>query len=651
LSAIFGLFNLDGQPGSKIDLERMSAALASLGTEGGGKWSRGSAALGQRLMCFTPEDRFEQQPLVSADGRYLLVCDGRIDNRRELMCELEIPPVEADVLPDSAFVLHAYAKWGEDCVQHLVGFFAFAVWDVREERLLLARSPIGAPALFYHSARNTFAFASMPKGLFALPFVPRSLNDQKLADFLMQLGSEPQTTFYRDIYFLPTGHLLSLGARGLQIRSYWHLDLKREIRYPSDGDYVEAFDEIVGRVVADHLRSLTPIGIMMSGGLDSTCVAAMAAGRLGVEGKRLTAFTEVPRRGFDGPVPQGRYSDETSLVQAVAQMYDNLDLILIRTDGRVFLDDLEKLFFHLEAPFRNISNRIWAEAIFQEAGRRGMRVLLDGGQGNLTISRDGSGLLSQLLREGAWVRALGEARAMARQGAARSTVRALMGQGVVPILPTPLWRAMAWLRGKPEARLARSWRTYSAIHPDFAAFERVEERFHDREHDLRNRFKTNTRQGYFEALSRQDFGAYVGPFRAMFGVDFRSPLADPRIASFCLALPEEQYLRGGEPRSLVRRAMAGRLPPEVLANRKRGLQAADWFERLSGARPEIGAELDRLERSDLAHRMLDLARMRRLVECWPQEGWDTDPLKREYGLLLQQGLMVGRFLRWFEQGG
>ena len=651
MSAIFGFFNLNGQPISKTDLERMSAALADYGSDGGGIWAQGPVGLGQRLMCFTPEDRFERQPLVSADGRYVLVCDGRIDNRPELMCELDISPAEARELPDSFFVLNAYAKWGEDCVQQLVGFFAFAVWDVREERLLLARSPIGAPLLLHHSTPQTFAFATMPKGLFALPFVPRALNEQKLADFLVQLGSEPQTTLYREICRLPTGHVLSFGRDGQKVRRYWQLDLKREIRFSRDQDYVEAFNELFGRVIDDHVRSLTPVGVMMSGGLDSTCVAAMAARRLRVEGKRLAAFTEVPRRGFEGPVPQGRYGDETPFVQAVAKMYDNLDLTLIRTGGQTFLDDLDRLFFHLEAPFRNTSNRVWVEAIFQEARRRGIRLLLDGGQGNLTISYSGSGLLPHLLHSGKWGRALGEARAMARKGSARSTVKALLGQGIMPLLPSPLWLAVDWLRGKPEARKTPPWRSYSAIHPDFAAAQRVEARAREWGHDFRFHRTANTRYLCYEALGRQDFGAYVPPFRAMFHVDCRSPLADMRIARFCLALPEDQYLRDGEPRRLVRRVMTGRLPPQVLANRKRGLQAADWFERLSGVRPEIGAELDRLEQSDLARRMLDLARMRRLVKQWPQDGWSKNQVMNEYGLLLERGLMVGRFLRWFEQGG
>lgn len=221
----------------------------------------------------------------------------------------------------------------------------------------------------------------------------------------------------------------------------------------------------------------------------------------------------------------------------------------------------------------------------------------------------------------------------------------------MPLLPAPLWLALEWLRGKPEAtlRATQPWRAWTAIHPDFAAAHRVDARARERGHDFRFRDTRDSRAILYDALASQDSGAYITAFRSMFGVDSRSPLADVRIAEFCLALPEEQHLRDGEPRALVRRAMANRLPLEVLSNRQRGLQAADWFERSTSVRGEIAAELTRLEDCDLARRALDLARMRRLVEQWPQDGWGEMHVVEEYGYLLERGLMVGRFLRWINE--
>lgn len=651
MSAIFGLVNQSSEPVASANLERMNAALVTCGPDSSGIWTGGYVGLGQRLMCFTPEDRSERQPLVSADGQRVLVSDARIDNRLELAPELDIPPSGARDLPDSTFILSGYEKWGEDCVHHLVGVFTFALWDTRTQSLLIARSPITAPALFYFSAPQVFAFATMPKGLHALPFITRALNEEKLADMLVQSWASPTTTIYQGIHRLKTGHSLTVQRDGVKVKCFWRPDLKREIRLPGDEDYIAALDELLGRVVSDNLRSVTPVGAMMSGGLDSSSVAATAARLLKPQGERLTAFTEVPRAGFDGPVPYGRYADETPFVQAIAGMYDNLDLVLVHTNGRTFLDDLDRTFSHLEMPIRNVSNRVWGEAILQQAREGGIRVILDGGYGNLTISWDGSGLLPTLLRGGQWSRALRQARALAQRGAARSTFRALVGQGIMPLLPTPLWLAVGRLRGKPEARSRRPWLASSPIHPDWAAAYKVDERAREHGRDFRLHDTRDSREILYDALTSQDIGAYMTAYRSMFGVDSRWPLADLRLVEFCLALPEEQFVRDGEPRSLVRRAMAGRLPPQVLANRRRGLQAADWFERSTGARREIAAELEQLEQCDLARRALDLARMRRLVEQWPSSGWETERVRREYNNLLERGLTVGRFLRWIDESG
>jgi asparagine synthase (glutamine-hydrolysing) len=294
MSAIFGLLYFDGQPVAVDNLQRMNGALATYGADGGGIWRQGHIGLGQRLMRFTPEDFFERQPLISADGQRVLVSDGRVDNRGELLAYIHQPSAighSPSVIPDSLFILHAYEKWDEDCVRHLIGSFTFALWDAREQRLVLAKSAIGGPSLFYHTTPKTFAFSTMPKGLFALPFIPRELNEQYLADYLTWAPKEPGAGFYQNIYRLLPGNLIIVTREGLKVTPCWQPDLKREIRFPRDEEYVEAFDELFERVVRDQLRSTKPIGVMMSGGFDSISVAPA---------RRKTAchFYRSPARGF-----------------------------------------------------------------------------------------------------------------------------------------------------------------------------------------------------------------------------------------------------------------------------------------------------------------------------------------------------------------
>jgi len=650
MSAIFGVIHFDGEPVERSDLERMDAVLSRHGTDGGAVAVQGCVGMGQRLMSFTPEDRCERQPLVSPDGMLTLVSDARIDNRDELIAALRSccpgseSPAIRDGIPDSVLILRAYEAWGADCVTRLAGVFSFAIWDRRSRTLLAARSPIVAPTLMYHFTGRAFAFATAPCGLHALPFVPRALNEERLADMLVQMdGSPTASTLYRHVSRLPTGFRLTADREGVRTRCCWQPDLSREIRLSRDEEYPDAFNELFERVVGAHLRSATPVAVQMSGGLDSSAVAATAARLLAHRGERLSAFTEVPGPGSPGPVQRGAYTDETPFVEAVAAMYGNIDLNLMRTDGQLFLEGLGSLFPHLEAPFRNSSNRVWIESIICETARRGMKVLLDGLQGNLTMSWYGSSVLPGMIRSGKWGQAYRQARAT------RSPWRTLVGQGLLPLLPDPLWSALERLR-RPSARTEATLLTSSAINPGFAKSQRVPERARERNCADHRRPGAGSRLDRYHALAGQDFGAYISAYRAMYGVDMRTPPADVRLAEFCLALPEDQHRREGETRRLIRRAMAAHLPEMVLANRLRGLQAADWFERLAGQRDRIALELRRFEQSDLTRRVLDLDRMRLLFERMPVTASNQDVFFRDYHWVFQQGLMVGSFLCWFESG-
>jgi asparagine synthase (glutamine-hydrolysing) len=627
----------------------MNAALAAHGPEGGGTWIGRHVALGQRLMRFTPEDFFERQPLVSRSGRHILVTDARLDNRPELAESLGIAGPELRQMPDSDIILRAYEKWGTECPRYLIGAFVFALYDAREEQLLLARSPLGERPLYYYEAAGSLAFSSAPKGLFALPGVPREIDLQSLADFLVLAPHEPGRSFFFRLKRLKAGHVLIALRGSISLHPYWQPDLRRETRFRHDSEYIEAFRALFERAVSDNLRSATPVGVMMSGGLDSTSIAAVAATLLGGEGKRLTAFTEVPRQGFSGAIIKGRYADETPLVSAMARMYPNIDLNPIATDGGFYLDNFDEFLAAAEGPFPNGSNRVWIEAIMRASSLVNTRVLLTGVMGNNTMSWTGRGLLPQLIRRGQWNRILRELRAVARRNGTRSALRLLAGD-ISSLLPTPAWKLMRMLRAGDTAP-HRHWLGYSAARPEFIHAQHVEERLRQRGMDLLPRVNPNTRSARYEPFWLSDLACDIERgFEALFQVQQRDPTADLRLVEFCLSIPEDRYFRDGMPRRLIRDAMAGHLPPEVLLNNQRGLQAADWFERVVKAQDRLIDELARFERSELIRSALDTPRLRRLVKGIPSAGNDVDRIHREYRGCLAYGMMMGRFLLWFESG-
>jgi asparagine synthase (glutamine-hydrolysing) len=648
VSAIFGLVRADGDGLPGQALEAMRSALADHGGDGGGVWALGGAGLGQQLKFTTPEDPFERQPLVSPDGLRVLVSDGRIDNRPELSRELGLP---ARAVPDSAFILAAYERWGIDCGQHLVGSFSFAIWDAGLKRLLLVQSPFGAKPVFFHQAAGFFAFATMPRALFALPGVPRRLRLESVADSLILVPLEPGTSLFHDIRSLEPGHALTVDRRGCQVRAFWRPELRHELRLRRDEEYVEAFTERFDRVVADHLRSLSPVGVLMSGGLDSTSVAATAAPLLARRGERLAAFTAAPRDGFREPGAPHWLVDEASLASTVAARYENVDLSVTRSEGLFFLDGLDRFLDAAEMPYEAPAGRVWYEGIMAEAQRRGIRVILTGKCGNWTVSWNGGGLIRSLVGTGRWAAAWRETRAMGSTSRVRPAASALVRGGLISRLPWPVQLAIARRRNGDDPLIASEvwWAPSSPIHPEFARAQSVAERSRARGYDHWVRRKIDTHERRFGRLMNvQRLAGINSACEALYATDIRDPTADTRIAEFCLSLPEEQYRRGGVSRWLIRRAMADRLPAEVLASPRRGIDTADWFERLSGARTQVFDTLHLLEQSQTASTVLDLSRMRRLAEQMDQPASDPVQRLKDYRQVLERGLMMGRFLRWFE---
>ena len=651
MSAIYGLFSPNGGEPPDRALLQMRAALAAHGGDGSSTWTGSGLGLGQELKRITPEDLAERQPLMSRDGRLVLVSDGRIDNRRELSGELGLA-WESPQIPDSAFVLAAYERWGEDCPRHLIGSFSFAIWDEECKRLLLARSPFGAKTVFYHKAGEFVVFATTPKALFALSSVPRELNRQGIADMLVLVPPEPGASLYEGISSLEPGHMLTADRQGCRVRRFWAPDLGKELRLRSDEEYEEAFTELFDRVVADQLRSLGPVGMLLSSGLDSTSVAASAAPQLAKRGERLAAFTGAPMIGFREPDLPGWVLDEAPLAGEVAARYRNVDHLVVRAQG-LFLDDLDRFFDAAEMPYTGTASRVWYEGIMAAAQRRDISVLLTGKSGNYTVSWPGTGLIRSLVAKGHSRQAWLEARAQAPDGGLKSTARIFARGGLVARLPAHVQLAIT-SRHYDDPLLSRGdwWSPLSPINPEFARDQRVAERSRARDCDrwLLRRVDTPAARVRHLMDDVHHISGINGAYSALYGVDIRDPTADARIAQFCLSLPESQCSRQGVSRSLIRRAMADRLPAKIVTGSRHGIDTADWFERLSGEGATVHEELRLLDRSETARAVLDLPRLRGLADSLGSPPADAYQRLLDYRHVLERGLMAGRFLRWFEDG-
>ncbi|MEA3187476.1 MAG: hypothetical protein QOD99_1306 [Chthoniobacter sp.] len=641
MSGIAGILRFDGQPVARGDLERMANALKAHGPDRSGIMAGDNVGLVHVLMRATEEDHFDRQPW-RGESNAVIAADLRLDNREDLVTRLGDAVRNAREWSDARILLTAWETFGDDLWPSLRGAFAIAIWDLRRRTLTLARDHLGLNVLMWHRNERFFAFSTMPNGLFALGDVPRRLNENKFADFLVLNHHDHVTTVYRDVYRVPPAHLLAVRDNGLlKQRRYWSLADIKPIRLGSDQSYANGLRECLDRAVRRQMRTTYPIGCYLSGGLDSSSVAVLAARALGEKNKRLAVFSHVPREGFDGPVPSGRYADETPYIEAIRNAVDNIDVTYVRNDECDDWAELERCFIALEGPIRNPTNLGWALTIPRLARAQGCRVLLGGFHGNYTISWNGWDQTAAHLLHGRLVTAFRQWRlcygstSYSRWGAFRKLI-------VEPLMAA---KTSKQVRFRWKQRVA-AWHDHSPIRPAFADEMQVEARARQIGHDFLYLMSPGIRAAGLAGIDCS--GDWFAAQRALTGVDVRDPTADIDVVSYCFGIPPQQYLAEHIDRSLIRRAMWGLVPEIVLTNRLNGLQSPDWYEKLERRRETFQNEIAEFHNSPLVRRAIDLDRLEEAMKTWPTTGWDTEAVIDEYHLAFTRGIAGARFLRWIE---
>ncbi|HEY0224393.1 MAG TPA: asparagine synthase-related protein, partial [Pseudolabrys sp.] len=293
MSAIAGMLRFDGGAVTRHGLARAANALRQYGPDRSDVFSGDGIGLVHVLMRMTPEDRFDRQPWQGESGA-LITADLRLDNRDEVLARTGVAPRDAMTWSDARVLLTAWEKTGDGIWPMLRGPFAAAIWDPRRRALTLARDHLGLNVVMWHKCARFFAFATMPNGLFALDDVPRELSEEKFADFLVLNHADHATTMYRDVFRVRPAHVMRIECDGsVAQRRYWSAADIEPVRFRSDAGYAEGLHAALDRAVRQQMRSIHPVGSLLSGGLDSSSVSALAARALGEKNLRLPAFTGV----------------------------------------------------------------------------------------------------------------------------------------------------------------------------------------------------------------------------------------------------------------------------------------------------------------------------------------------------------------------
>jgi len=567
MSGIYGFALAAGEPADPGQLARMDAALAHRGPDGAGSWLEGSVAFGCRLFRTTPESIHERLPALSDDGSLVLTADARIDNRDEILATLGLADRARDGFGDDRLILAAYEKWGQACPERLIGDFAFVIRDARRGLLFCARDTMGVRPFCYHASTRGFAFASEIGGLLALPWVPRRLNELRIADHLVPQFEDATNTFYRDIARLPPAHSLTVRKGAIRLRRYWRLDPRREIRMASDDAYAEAFRHHFTEAVRCRLRANGPVGALLSGGLDSSAITCTARSVLQGTGSSLHTFSAV----FPSLHSADPRIDEDRYIAAVVAL-GGIEPHFVQADRASPLSDfLWKGDEAIPAP------NLYMDLTLMDAAREaGTRVLLSGWDGDSTVSH-GLEYLGQLARTGRWLALRREARALANRLAAKSvTTRKVMWQfGFRQMAPDFAVRAWRRARGRPVHGLV------GPINPGFASRIRLD----DRIRNLGDVGPIPLRSA--RTLHARSLGSgllvygleLLDKAAATAFIEQRYPFCDRRLVEFCVGLPAGQKLRDGWSRSVLRRAMAPLFPQTVAERVRKGNLSANFKRR------------------------------------------------------------------------
>ena len=301
MSGFAGIIHLDSSPVDRELLQRLVDFQKFRGPDAQNVWFSGHVGLGHTLLKVYPESESEHQPF-SLDGQIWIVADCRVDARSTLVAQLQAKGHQCiSEAPDVELILRAYSTWGKDCVQYLLGDFAFAIWDGPHRRLFCARDQIGVKPFYYAHVGHRLIFSNTLACIRQHPAVSGTLDDLAIADFLIfDTIQQPGATSFKDIQRLPPAHTLAMAGEGVSSRRYWSLPISAPIRQRTSNDTVDKFRELLGTAVADRLRT-NAAGVMMSGGLDSATVAASAQRISKHQGhlSGLCAYTEV----FDSLIP------------------------------------------------------------------------------------------------------------------------------------------------------------------------------------------------------------------------------------------------------------------------------------------------------------------------------------------------------------
>lgn len=549
MSGIGGIIHWDGGPAEPEQIERMMGQIPHRGPDGVHSQVWANAGFGHALLAIEPADRRRKQPYWNPNINCGIVLDGSLYNRAELRANLSRCGWLGSDASDCELILAAYERWGTECTEQLDGDFAFAIWDARDQTLIVARDPFGAKPLFYVATRDRFAFGSEQKQLLALPGVERIPDDATVAGYLLAGFDRADRSFYRDIQQLQAAHVLVARQTKLAQQRYWNPDLNTELPERNIDDSLDQFRELFRASVKKRLATDGAVVAELSGGLDSSSVVGVAADIYRNSAGILPPFSTM------SVVPKGLDCDDTDLIREVARDTSFEPRFVHTPANRSLLEGIGEQFRMTDTPMANFGCSPEKECA-DLLRAIGAKVLLTGHGGDEFAEAD------YYLRDLALRWEFGcLARDARRLGNGSSRAGLSLFLNASRVLVPPGLRSI-W-RGLRPTRANCDW-----LEPSFAAGYVENARNPSPSHQPRNLLTREALLLYLNYPRTEWELSAMEATATRNGCVVRHPFFDRSMAELALRLP----LKSWEPllghKSLLRRSMAPYLPQRLLQRRR-----------------------------------------------------------------------------------
>lgn len=640
MSAIAGIFHLNKEPVFMEHANSMMEILRKFPANNVQTWKKDNIFLGCHAQWITPESINEQLPYYDHERQISITADAIIDNREELINQLNIEKSLGLVIPDSQLILLAYDKWGENCPKYLIGDFAFMIWDDKKQKLFGARDPSGYRTLYYYNDTTKFAFCTTIKPLLALPYVEKKLNESWLAEYMAISGMidtvDASTTPYHNINQIPPFYSITVSRTTIKLNKYGQFNPEKVLKLKSNGEYIDAFQDVFQKAVKSRIRTFRNIGSHLSGGLDSGSVVGFAARELKHQNKLLHTFSYIPPSDFKDYTSNHLMPNESPFIKKTVDYVGGVSDHYYNFDGVDSYSELNSILDMNEMPYKFFENSFWLKGIFEKAQLEEVGVLLNGDNGNLSISWGNAFYYySELLKKIKWFRLAKELNQYSKN----------VGGSRFRNLPVILKMGFPGVR-KTKSNMSKSL----VINQEFAKRTGVFDKLQQFGLNETGWFSGNNlnqqRRMVYDAICPWNAGnTFNTKLSLHYSLWKRDPTNDIRVVQFCLSLPDEQYVQNGMDRALIRRSTENILPNEIRLNQRiRGIQAADWIHRIA---PHWDSLIEEMKELNADERMLKYfnkeildSALRKAAEG-PQREQISHPDYRN----LTQSLMVYRFIK------